>query len=371
MSSCPCVCDLTVVTSLQVTNLRNLAQVRLTPGPGVNLFFGANGSGKSSVIESLHLLGVGRSFRTQRDRRLIRDGESACTIFSMLHDGTTLGISKSSETDNVIQVNGDRSATRADLAARLPFLLFDPTHLEMLMGPSQPRRQLLDWALFHVEPEFHAVWQQTKRALLQRNSLLKSGKISITELDFWETEFVRLSERLDGFRSRLMLSWQPLFEAVSAALLPDVDLQVMYHRGWDNGWLLDQLRAHRDRDRERGFTQLGPHRADLRAKVAGVLAVERLSRGQQKLAVFALQLAFAEWLCGQGKKPVLLLDDVASELDPAARRRICERIAAMQGQVFMTAIEASSLAYGWHDSPVSWFHVEQGHVTALPHAPPL
>lgn len=348
-------------------HLRNLAQVQIEPDPGINLLYGLNGSGKSAFVESLHLLGVGRSFRTQRHRRLIQEGETACTVHALLADGTSLGITKSTTADTAIQINGDRQATRAALAARLPFLLFDPTSLEMLSGASQPRRQLLDWALFHVEPDFHAQWQAAKRALLHRNSLLKNGKISTVELDFWEAELARSAQRLDGHRQALMQSWLPGLQRHLNALLPTVPVDVSFWCGWDTAIpLQQQLSEQRDRDRERGFTQTGPHRADLRVRSGGVTAIERLSRGQQKLVVVSLLLSLTDLLCDRGNKPLLLLDDMASELDAAARQRVCAVIADLGVQVFMTGIDAMPLADAWAGMPASWFHVEQGSITSVP-----
>lgn len=348
---------------LDVQSLRNLRDVSIEPGPGFNLITGANGSGKTSLLESLHLLGLGRSFRTTRAQRLIMDDMASCVVHARLQDDTSLGVRKSRTEDSLARINGE-TVPLASLAHALPLQLIDPLSLDMLAGPSQPRRQLLDWGVFHVEPAFMSVWQRAQRALQQRNSLLKSARISDQELSVWEQELAQSAELITAQRAAFFARWQPVLLAAMGRLLPDVSITASWQPGWDVDQPLQVLlRDSRARDIERGFTHQGPHRADIRLRVGGMNAEERLSRGQLKMAVCAIKMSLLDLMSGMGMKPLLLVDDLAAELDVPARRRLCQWMQESGSQVWMTAIEPDALPLrDWGCDPVSRFHVEHGHL---------
>lgn len=346
---------------LEISCLRNLRQVSLEPGPAINLFHGLNGSGKTSLLEAVHLLGLGRSFRTLKARRLVQDEEPAATIFGRTGSGHSLGIQKTVSGESTVRVNGAQAPSLATLALHLPLQLFDPLSLNIMDGPSQPRRQLLDWGVFHVEPSFHGYWSRAQRALQQRNSLLKSAKISPMELQVWEQEFAEAALPLHHARAAFVESWLPWLSGALSRLLPDVPLDVDYQPGWNTEEsLADLLAQSRGRDMERGFTQTGPHRADLKIRTQGVAVDERLSRGQLKLVVCALKLSMVQRLMQDGMRPLLLLDDLASELDAQSRQKVCQWIGELQVQTLMTCIEPSQLDGLWGGIPLRLFHVEHG-----------
>jgi len=346
---------------LEISCLRNLRQVSLEPGPLVNLFHGLNGSGKTSLLEAVHLLGLGRSFRTTKARRLVQDGETDATVFGRTLAGHGLGVRKSVSGESVARLNGATAPGLAALAVHLPLQLFDPLSLDIMDGPSQPRRQLLDWGVFHVEPSFHGIWSRSQRAFQQRNSLLKGAKISPMELQIWEQEFAETALPLHQARAAFVESWLPWLAAALTRLLPDIPLAVDYQPGWNiQESLADLLMQSRGRDMERGFTQVGPHRADLRIRTQGVAVDERLSRGQLKLVVCALKLSMVQRLMQGGMRPLLLLDDLASELDVLSRRKVCDWIAELQVQTLMTCIEAAQLKDLWSGTSLRLFHVEHG-----------
>lgn len=349
---------------LEISCLRNLRQVSVEPGPAINLFHGLNGSGKTSLLEAVHLLGLGRSFRTLKARRLVQDDEEAATIFGRTASGHGLGIRKAISGETTARVNGAAAASLAALASHLPLQLFDPLSLNIMDGPSQPRRQLLDWGVFHVEHTFHGCWARAQRALQQRNSLLKAAKISPMELQVWEQEFAETALPLHLARQAFVESWRPWLTAALDRLLPGIALDVDYQSGWNTDESLVELLARsRERDRERGFTQIGPHRADLKIRTQGVAVDERLSRGQLKLVVSALKLSMVQRLMQDGMRPLLLLDDLASELDVQSRQKVCEWIGELKVQALMTCIEPSQLKDLWGGVPLRLFHVEHGCVS--------
>ncbi len=358
---------MSTLTQLEVTDLRNLSKVCLLPSPRINIIYGENGSGKTTLLEAMYLLSLGRSFRTQRSRRLVQDEKNNATVFARFDSGHCVGIQKSAAGESLIQIDGRRDVKRGDLAKILPLQLFDPSSLDMLSGSSEPRRQLLDWGVFHVEHDFLSLWQQFKHALLQRNSLLKSGKISAIELDYWEASISQLAEPLTEQRAAFFDCWKVYFDQAIQRLLPDQNVSIQFSPGWDSEQSLSALLFNgRGKDIERGFTQVGPQRADIRFRSGAMAAEERLSRGQQKLAVCAMKLSMVELLVNRhGIRPILLLDDIASELDGLARKRVCDWIASLGVQVFATAIELNQLSNLWGDLPVGMFHVEHGEVECV------
>lgn len=361
---------MSILSQIEITGLRNITKASFSPSPHINLFYGENASGKTTVLEAVHLLSLGRSFRTQRSRRLIQDNSESAIVFAKLTCGTTIGIQKTLSGESITQIDRDRTVRRGELAKVLPLQLFDPSTLEMLSGPSEPRRQLLDWGVFHVEHGFLHLWQQYRHALLQRNSLLKSAKISSIELDYWEANMAALAQPLTEYRHQFFNQWKLFFDQAVNRLLPDENITMHLSTGWDEeASFVDLLRSAREKDNERGFTQIGPQRADVRVRVGSLSCEERLSRGQQKLAVCAMKLSVVELLINQyGVRPVLLLDDIASELDGLARQRVCDWISSLGVQVFATAIELNQLSSLWGDVPIHRFHVEHGDISNVTEA---
>ena len=332
------------ISRLEIANVRNLQSVSLLPHPQLNLFVGQNGSGKTSVLEALHLLGLGRSFRSGRVRRLINDSASQCTVFVAFAEGGSAGIQRSVNGESQFRLDGRSKINLADIAHRLPLSLLDPASFGEMQEGSKPRRSQLDWGVFHVEHRFYPAWVRYQRALKQRNSLLRSGNIQPLESGAWDQELAESAALLHGFRQAHLSAWIPVWESVIQAFLPGFGLTLDYHPGWDTDQSLDALLADAwQRDLERGHTQVGPHRADLRIKLGTAPADEVLSRGQLKLALCALKLSQITVLRDQGIQSVILIDDLASELDAGARSRLLAYLAGTGAQTFITAIEAEGL----------------------------
>ncbi|MGH8493121.1 MAG: DNA replication/repair protein RecF [Moraxellaceae bacterium] len=353
------------LSRLEIAHLRNLQSVSLLPHPRLNLLTGANGSGKTSVLEALHLLGLGRSFRSGRARRLVNDEQSRSTVFASFVDQGMAGIERGANGETQLKLDGRSQITLAELAQRLPLALLDPESMDILDAGSKPRRAQLDWGVFHVEHRFYPVWQRYQRALKQRNSLLRSGSIGRLESAVWDRELADSAALLHTFRSEYLQRWQPLWEARIGDFLPDQELCLEYSAGWDvEEPLSELLSAAWDRDREKGYTQIGPHRADLRVKRGTAPADEVLSRGQKKLVVCALKLSQVALLHSTGRNCVLLVDDLASELDAEARGRLIDYLATSGAQVFITAIEPEAVrpALDRTGEGYKMFHVEHGNI---------
>ncbi len=356
---------------LHIERIRNLTRVELTQLQPFNIFYGDNGSGKSSVLESIHLLATGRSFRTNLVKQYIQRGAADGLVYAESKH-YRLGLQKLSSGEQIIRLNGDSVATQSELARLLPVQLIDPDSVSLLDTGSKPRRQLLDWLMFHVEPKFHGLWLRYQRALKQRNNLLKyhygDQVLWQQNIQSWEHALAEYGELIHGLRNKVMQQWQPLFVQYCGLLLPDLVISLNYMAGFDvvQG-LAEGLVQHRARDIERTTTQHGPHRADLRLKTPLGLADEVLSRGQKKLLIVALKLSQIHMLQDLDKETVVLLDDFSAELDDHAQGRLLTTLASLNSQVFMTILDGNAVK-NMHDklnfSAVAVFEVSNGQLQA-------
>lgn len=347
---------------LEVRNVRVLSSVDVAPGAGLNVFEGANGSGKTSLLEAIHLLGSGRSFRTHRLTELVARGESGLLSRGEVRgeDGAVVSVGVEKRPQGLrIRVAGETVRSASDLARRLPLVVITPDSQRLLTDGAVLRRQLMDWALFHVEPTYLDVVQRYRRALRQRNAALREG-VGPGALAPWDQEVAEAGEALHRQRDRFLESILPVYAEALADLL-SMEVAIRYQPGWDRGQALaEALVGHGPRDRARGFTSVGPHRADLRFFTDGVPLHQVLSRGEGKLFVVGLVLAQGRFLqTTQGRHPIVLVDDLASELDGDSRARFFRQLRALGAQIFVTTVSRDLVdTADWKGLRV--FHVERG-----------
>ena len=358
--------------TLEVRNLRILEHVDLSLAPGLNVFVGANGSGKTSVLESIHYLGTGRSFRSRRLQHVCRWQTESLLVRSILRGevggggegrgegippGTTLALEHGPD-GLQIRYAGESLATASELARLLPVVLVSPDTVRMLTDGADLRRRLLDWVVFHVEPAYHGVHQQFRRVLRQRNAALRGADSA--ELATWSRTLADIGGRVHEMRLACMGKALPIFEAVIRGLL-SIEVGLEYRQGWEPRQdLHDLLLAVQEADRHRGFSGPGPQRADLTMTVEGRSAHQVLSRGELKLLALGLQLAQAAYLARViDRIPVVLVDELASELDEASRERVFTALAGIGAQTMITAVSRELVENGvWQPDQV--FHVERG-----------
>jgi DNA replication and repair protein RecF len=213
--------------------------------------------------------------------------------------------------------------------------------------------------VFHVEHLFQDHWASYTRTLMQRNAALQAG----ADHRPWDIELCRLGEGLTETRQRFFEAWLPYWRAQESSLL-GLDLQIGFSRGWPAGLsMAAALAADETRDRERGITAHGAHRADLTLRMGRYAARDVLSRGQQKLAAVAMTLAQLQYLQAAAQlRPTLLLDDPAAELDSARLKLFIERVGELKVQRIVTSLSADFRVFG---DPEQVFHVEQGEVKRL------
>ncbi|KXZ69945.1 DNA replication/repair protein RecF [Acinetobacter venetianus] len=354
------------ITRLNIERVRNLKAVALNELQPFNIFYGANGSGKTSILESIHLLATGRSFRTHIPKHYIQYDAADAIVFAQSAN-ERIGMQKLASGEQLIKVNGDTIATQGQLAKLLPLQHIDPQSTDIIDHGAKPRRQLLDWLMFHVEPEFYFAWQYYSRALKQRNSLLKTRRnLSLADLEPWNKMLSDYGEILHSQRVGIVEQWNQFFQEDLQQLLPNLEIEWEYSAGFhtEQGLLQDLIQQHQ-KDLDRRYTEYGPHRADLRLKTPFGNADDVLSRGQKKLLIMALKLSQIAMLHASNKETVVLLDDLTAELDLAAQQRLIERLSQLGSQVFMTTLDHASVLKHLHDLSISFqlFHVVHGQVS--------
>ncbi|MGD8378256.1 MAG: DNA replication/repair protein RecF [Gammaproteobacteria bacterium] len=350
--------------SLELRNFRCFEEVKLALADDFNLIHGENASGKTSLLEAFFFLGRGRSFRTGRIERLMREGASGFELVGRLRgeNGSrqVLGMRRDSQ-GLVVRLGGEPARGLAEVAEALPVMVIHSDVHLLLEGGPRFRRRYLDWGAFHVEQGFFEAWRRYQRSLRQRNELLKKGGAA-RMLAGWDREVAESGERLDSIRQAYLDQLLPAVERVAEGVLESGErVALSYRRGWLEGVsLLEALERGRKRDLQVGFTQSGPHRAELLVRVGDRRAQDRVSRGQQKVIGATLQLAQATLLAETtGQRALLAIDDLPAELDAGHRGRLLERIRSVPAQVVLTAIEREAV-----DLPggAAVFHVEHGRV---------
>ncbi|MFC0267044.1 DNA replication/repair protein RecF [Kushneria aurantia] len=360
---------------LHFQGLRNLVPLEWQPDAHVNLIFGDNGSGKTSLLEGLHILGMGRSFRTRQLKSAIGHDAAALTLFGRLAGSPPLplGVERRRDSETLsLRMAGERLERVAELARQLPVQLINPDAFRLIEGAPAARREFLDWGVFYVEADFFDIWRRVRRSLKHRNALLRHDRIDEQSLALWSRELARWSEALDAMRSDWMARFVEVFEPTLRELVDLPELSLRYYRGWDRQRRLEEVLSDGlATDRQMKFTQQGPQRADLRLRVGRHPAAEVLSRGQQKLVVSALKLAQGRLLEAESERRCLyLIDDLAAELDDRHRRAFCRLLEQMNCQTFLTGIDPAALDGYWDPSTsVTRFHVTQGRLAHRPAAP--
>lgn len=348
---------------LRIQGLRSLDDAALTFAPGINALVGANGVGKTSVLEAVFLLSHARSFRSGAREALLARGASRLSIYAEMRwgDGSLRRLGMGREAARwEARLDGEACSLGA-LIGECAVTCFEPGSHALIAGGAEERRRFLDWGVFHVEHAFLTYWRRYQRALKQRNSLLRAPMTSDEALYLpWEAEMATLAAWLDAQRRGYLTALQPHLQAELAVLLPELGTcELRYRAGWGDGLALDeQLAQQRGRDAARGHTSLGPHRADWSLAFEHAPLREHLSRGQEKLAALACLLAqarlYASW---RGEWPILCLDDLAAELDEAHQAALVEQLQSGQAQVLVTGTALPTPLQG---RVQQMFHVEQG-----------
>ena len=345
------------LSRLQIRNIRNIEESSVCLGPKVNLFAGENGSGKTSILESVHFLSSGRSFRPGKENTLLKKGADGCLVKGLSESGQEMSAIIDKVKGRRMTLGGRVLDRASELAQRLPVLALAPQTINLLIGGPEYRRRFLNWGVFHVEPAFRQVWEDGNRCLYQRNQLLKKAALPRGDLESWSSEFVRLSETIHRYRAKYMGEFQEGFHEI-IRMTGMADVEVTYQPGWNNDSSLgEQLASVQSLDLKRGFTSKGFHRADLAVTRAKREVSSFCSRGELKRLAWGLLLKQGEGLNGE---VIYLVDDLASELDRGSRERVCKYLVEKGNQILATGVDQAELASCWGAITKTMFHVEHG-----------
>lgn len=346
----------------------------------MNLIYGENGSGKSSLLEAVGYLGLGRSFRVNRHEAVARHGNAEFTVFGITGNGNAggseqlhrVGFSRHlGNKETRLRVDGDAVKTLSALACHLPVSVIEPGTFDIVAGGPVARRQFLDWAVFHVEHRFAGLWQQCQRIISQRNQILRNGKLDPGLLRVWDRQYVPLAQEVHSIRAAVFEGFREELSGLIAATGNDARwgeaLKIDLYHGWDvSRDLAELLQQNQASEFKMGHTLYGPNRADIRLRMHARPVAETLSRGQQKTLVILMKVAQGLLLKRHGKQVTFLLDDISAELDAEHRRMLAECLSELGCQVFITSIERPQPQDWWRDTttPVfKMFHVEHGELT--------
>ena len=336
--------------SLQAVQYRNIEQATLIPGRELTVICGNNGQGKTNLLEAVWLLTGGKSFRGGKDAELIKRGApfAALDAVTQRDDGVestvriTVGPPGSEKPGRRARVNDVDRGRAASIAGGFPAVVFDPGHLSLVKGSPDGRRKFLDAALCQMYPGYLAVYRRYSRAMTQKNALLKKYEITTGAADILEALNCELAARGEEIQRRRLAYLELLgpFAVENYARLSHgaETLALAYEPIFEPGSLLEVLHQHRGDEIRAGMSLYGPHREDFEITLDGHSAKVYASQGQQRSAVLSLKLA--EAACVKeitGQWPVMLLDDVLSELDESRKAYLLTRME--EKQTFVTSCD--------------------------------
>ncbi|MCD8525143.1 MAG: DNA replication/repair protein RecF [Gammaproteobacteria bacterium] len=332
-----------------ISHFRNIESARLDfPKTGYCLISGSNGSGKTSILEAIHVLTRGKSFRASDSSQIIQHDHNSFTLSAVTwKDSERIGVQRDRQGKTVVKAAGE-CAKFLDIALKIPLRMMSPIESYALVngGPEQ-RRRFLDWGMFHVK---HSYWSELKklnRILKQKNAALKM-RCSDSELTQWNIMLAEISYSLDVMRIEYLQQLEQVFSKYREKLSLLKEVRLCYCPGWsrESTDLFTQLSTAMRQERQQGYCLIGPHRADVRLEIPYGLCKDQLSRGQQKMLALALYLAQGEHLFElTGSHPLYMVDDFSSELDLVAQELLIDALDPSDKQIIITSLT--------HDIPLS------------------
>ncbi len=355
------------INRVDIQNVRNLLNISFESSHSINYFCGPNGAGKSSILEAIYLLSCGRSYRTHLSNELI-NWNSEELIIRAEFSGDRLGVHQaglSKVRNKPVRIRLDRKDLKSasQLARSMPVKVIHPDMHELIRGGPSMRRKFIDWGVFHVEREFLWVWKRYQNALKQRNILLKSC-FKKEELEAWTRELAEAGESLHQLRQDYLSSFVPVFEIWVERFSLYGKFEFDYQRGWEEqSTLLEALNAALKSCIKYRTTTIGPHRADMVLRYESNPAKQGVSRGQQKLLIYALVFSQMElYKMIVDDQAVLLCDDPAAELDSMHLQLVIELVKSSRIQCFLTGNNTR----GWElEKDDRMFHVERGRIQTV------
>ena len=368
-----------LVKQLKISGFRNIESIAFDTNKQVNIFYGANGSGKTSILESLFYLSRAKSFRTNRRLDLLKSKRNYLAVnvdISQQGKARNIGIGLDEKGTSLLKLDGEVSKKLSETSSLTPVQLITPESFDVFWSVPKARRGFLDFGLFHVEHEFQNLWQSFQKVLKQTNSLLRKvasySEQSNRELIYWYRQLIEVANKLDHFRE--MFIEQHLSKTISIleVLLTEQDkahlvngLSVKYKsKSFPNEISDEELTNLIEKDKRYKQVSFGPNRADLLFIKNGEDISAKLSRGQSKMLFYLLEIAMVNIIKQTtGKNILMLVDDLPSEVDESTRDTMLRMLLHSNAQIFVTGIENKiAMEFIKYTDSVNVFHVEHGNI---------
>jgi DNA replication and repair protein RecF len=330
------------IIKLRLKDFRNYKNLELTFHPKVNLLLGNNAQGKTNLLEALYITSLGKSFRTGKDSEMIRFGAPFFRVeVEAVRDGEPLSVELAvSEDQKAIKLDGVKATKSSELLEHIYTVVFSPEDLKIVKDEPEKRRRFLDREISQLKPSYYQNLGSYKKALIQRNALLKDCRADEKTLGIWDESLAHYGQLVMAERQRFIEKLNRISKETHFGITDgQEELDVLYHKD-TSGELLEALKKSHRRDLLRGSTGVGPHRDDLTLLVNGVDLRSFGSQGQQRTAALSLKLAELKLIREEtGEEGILLLDDVLSELDNQRQHFLIHSLKGVQ--LFITATELS------------------------------
>lgn len=354
------------IKQLKISNFRCYEHLELNFDSRINVLFGENGSGKTSVLEAVYFLSTGKSFRSKRNKNLIKHETEGLSLFTHFVDNQTynhqLGITLSKQLNKKVKLNQDAIKNQSQIAHVLPVVSIDPDSYLFLDKPPQYRRSFFDWLVFHVKPNYLQAWSKVSRCHKHLNILYKEKKTK--DLEYWEQQYIQYAESLTTMRKEIFSELEKKVHEKINDFIPELSsLKLDFKKGWtqDNS-LTEQISLDREKNLIYGNLSSGTHKMDIKNTIHQTPAHENLSRGQKKVISSIYFLSYIEILTTHlGVDPILCLDDMDAELDIKKTAVFSDFIQQSNNQVFITTVDKDKLIHGLKDAAM--FHVEHNKIT--------
>lgn len=359
-----------MLEEIQVSELRNIGNAKLSPSNSLNVLLGENGSGKSSFLEGIHILSTGRSFRSMELKNLIQFEKAGFLVRGKVNpvlsgaeeESINVGFMFSDKKERLVKIGGDKVRNSSELARLLPMKFLSPLEGNLIEGAPSLRRKFIDWLMFHVEPSYLKHQKNFKSILSNRNTTLR--KKDRAQEPYWRNQFVLASEALSEITSAVFEKFIHYIEIEIKDVLGDFPLNISFYRGWRLDANLDELIEQAlDNEFKVGGSRYGYQRADLKITINSKPVNQVLSRGQMKILALALHIAQIKFLKEiRNSNCVVLIDDIIAELDDQNICAMIDKIIKTGNQCFVTSanVKLAELLKQNFGESYKLFHVEHG-----------
>jgi len=334
------------LSHLSLKNFRSYSELNLPLAPGITIFLGRNGEGKTNIVESILYMAFLSSHRTSGDLPLVKLGESAAyTRAKIQHPDreVLVELEINAEKANRARINQNPIRSQKELFGLLQCVYFSPEDMDLVRGDPTERRRFIDQILTLRSPRMAGVISDYERSVRQRNALLKT-RASLTSLEPWDQQVAKFGAEIIAARLSLLTEFNPYFSKIYANISAEKPAHITYKSSIDNpsvnsqenySALINTMAERRNQELDRGLTLVGPHRDDLILNLGDHLVKGYASHGESWSIALSLKLAAYELLISEGSKPILILDDVFSELDEERRTQLIS-LAQSAEQTFIT-----------------------------------